>query len=108
MLTIPCRPDQTDYAFQVALDGATFTLRFRWNTRELAWYMDVGDETDAPIYTSVKIVVNFPLGFRSRDPRRPLGFFLAGDTTKKGRDPGIADLGDRVQLYYFEKGTDTA
>lgn len=108
MLTVPNRPNQTDYSMRVALDGATFTLRFRWNTRESAWYMDISDEIDVPIYMGLKIVINNPLGVRCRDPRRPKGFFLAGDTTKRGKDPAIADLGDRVQLYYFEKDIDAA
>jgi hypothetical protein len=98
---IPNRPDLTWYDMQVVLENVTYTLEFRWNTRESAWYMDLKAEDDDPIVTSVKIVVDFPLCARLNDPRRPSGYFLANDTTNLSQDPGIADLGDRVRLLYF-------
>lgn len=108
MLTVPCRPDLTNYELQCDLDGATYTLSFLWNTRESCWYFDLADAAGDIIVASVKVVVNFPLIFRVTDPRRPPGFFTAQDTTGKGRNPGIADLGDRVAFLYWEKGVDAA
>lgn len=99
---IPCRPDLTWYDMQVVLEDVTYTLEFRWNARELCWYMDLKAEDDDPIVTSVKVVVDFPLCNRVNDPRRPSGYFLANDTVNLvGRDPGITDLGDRVRLLYL-------
>lgn len=104
MLTIPARTDLPDYQMEIALDGLTYSLRLRWNTREQAWYLTLLDETDDPIqdFCNVKVVVNAPIGSRSVDPRRPPGFFVAMDSTNLHTDPGFTDLGDRVQLYYLE------
>lgn len=101
-LTIPCDPTSTHYDLQVTLDGAVYTLEFRWNTRDAAWYMDVKTAAGDPVVSGRRIVIDFPLGQRSRDPRRPPGTFVALDSSGKGAEPGIGDLGARVQLIYFE------
>lgn len=101
-LTIPLRSDLEDYDLQVSLDGVLFTLRFRWNRRDLYWYMDVGDEDGNPILASIKVVIDFPLGARSRNSLMPGGILLAVDTSTQRLDPGLSDLGTRVVLLYFE------
>lgn len=98
-VTIPCRPDLTHYDMQVVLDEISYTLEFRWNTREQAWYMSLGTEAGDPIRSSIKIVVGFPIGGRLLNG--PPGRFLAFDTTNFDRNPGIKDLGDRVMFIYF-------
>jgi hypothetical protein len=100
LFQIPCYANLTHYDMQVVLDDVTFTLEFRWNTREQAWYMHVKQQDDTDVLDSVKIVINWPLAARYRDPRLPLGYFLAVDSSAAQQDPGISDLGDRVQLYY--------
>jgi hypothetical protein len=87
---------------QVVLDGSTFTLEFRWNTREQAWYLNVSDEAGVLIRGSVKVVVNWPLAARVVNPKKWPGRLVAQDTTGLQTNPGIADLGDRVALIYFE------
>ncbi len=101
-LTLPLRSDLEDYDLQVTLDGVLFTLRFRWNRREQCWYMDVGGENGRPILASIKVVIDYPLGARSRNALMPAGMFVAVDTTSQRLDPGLNDLGVRVLLLYFE------
>jgi len=100
---IPCRPDLSHYDMQVVLSNITYTLEFRWNTREGYWYMDIKDETEDPILAGIKVVIEWPLGIRTVDSRRPPGVFFAIDTTNQQRDPGVNDLGDRVKLVYFDE-----
>lgn len=102
-VTIPLRTDLEDYDLSIALDGVVYTLRFLWNRRDSAWYMDVGDEDGVPILNSIKVVVDFPIGARCRDERWPPGLFLAVDTSTLRADAGLHELGDRVQLLYFER-----
>jgi hypothetical protein len=102
MMLIPTAPKTPHYSMQVPLEGTGYTLEFRWNTRESAWYMHVKTDIGDEILDSLKVVVSWPLGFRSQDARRPPGCFLAQDTSGLGLDPGLNDLGDRVQLYYVE------
>lgn len=100
--TIPLDPTLTHYDLQISLDGVNYTLEFRWNTRESKWYMDVRTEEGDPIYVGLALVVDHPLGKRCRDTRFPSGVLVAVDTSSARQDPGIADLGDRVKLLYYE------
>lgn len=101
MVEIPCRPDLSHYDMQCVLDNVTYTLEFRWNTRAGAWYLDLRAEDGTPIYTSLKVVVGFPLGARCASDDRLPGRLIAFDTTNRDANPGITDLGDRVKLLYY-------
>ena len=98
---IPCRPDLTHYDMQIVLDNVTYTLEFQWNFRESSWYLSVKTETGEDIQTNIKVVVEWALGARSVDSRWPPGKLIAIDTTNTSTNPGIADLGDRVDLLYY-------
>ena len=100
-LIIPCQPGVPHYDMQVVLDDATFTLEFQWNVREASWYMHIRDEDSTPLIMGTKVVINFPLAARSVNPKRPAGRFVAQDTTEKQENPGLFDLGERVQLLYY-------
>lgn len=108
MLSIPLRSDLPFFDVQAVLDGVTYTLEFRWNTREGFWYMHILTEGGDPILMGIKCVVAWPLARRTPDPRRPLGVLSFIDTGGGQVDPsydpatGKGDLGDRVQLLYFE------
>jgi len=80
------------------------TLEFRWSTREACWYMNVRDEDEiAPFVEGVKVVVGWQLGRRAASVRNALGLFCAVDLSGAATDPGINDLGDRVQLLYYSR-----
>jgi hypothetical protein len=100
MIIIPCRTDLAHYEMSIPLDGTTFGLEFRWNTREGVWYFDVKTEAGDIVEAGIKVVLDWPLMSRCVDPRRPPGRFLASDTTQRDLAPGLTDLGDRVRLYY--------
>lgn len=101
-LEIPCDPALTHYQMQIVLGTATYTLEFKLNTREDAWYWDLKDQTEDPIISGMRMVVDWPMGFRTTDPRRPAGVFLATDTTGKQKDPGAGELGGRVKLEFWD------
>lgn len=101
--TLPLRSDLTHYDMQLTLDGVAYTFEFRWNTRAGAWFMDIQTDEGEHIVSSIKVVIDLPLGARSRDARKPAGALFAVDTSGKGLDPGVSDLGERVQLVYFTK-----
>lgn len=107
-VVIPLRSDLPHFDLQVVLGDSVYTLELCWNSRERAWYMNVQTEAGDDIINGVKVVVDFPLARRSRDPRCPAGVLIAVDTSGESRDPRwdevlqVGDLGDRVQLLYFE------
>ena len=90
---------------QIALEGTTYTLEFRWNVRLSAWLMTVLDsEGVTPLLVGRRLVADYPIAQELVD-RQPPGYFLAVDTggpDSGGDDPGFDDLGNRVQLHYVE------
>lgn len=102
VFSIPLRQDQPRFDFSLSLDGVAYTFLFAWNTRDSGWYFSLFTEEEEPIWLSVRVVVNWPLGFRSRSALRPPGLFMAFDTAETSTDPGLEDLGARVILLYFD------
>lgn len=99
---LPCRTDINHYDMQVVLDGVAYTLEFHWSYREESWFLDVKTEAGDPIYVGQKVVIDWGLGRgRCRDPRFPPGLIIAVDSTSRDENPGLNDLGGRVQLLYY-------
>jgi len=101
MISIPLPSDLTFFDVSVELDGAHYTLVMRWNVRAGAWFLDVLDDGGALLHGSVRAVADWPLLTYRRATRSPPGALAFVDTSGQGIDPGISDLGDRVQLVYF-------
>lgn len=101
--TLPLRTDDVaHYEFSTDLDGRVYVFEFRWNHRDGAWYMAIRTEQGEPLI-SRKVVVGFPLTSRSRDVRLFPGEIIAVDTSGEKSDPGLGELGNRVQILYFER-----
>jgi hypothetical protein len=100
-VTVPLRSDLPFYRFQVELDEVTYGLAFRWNYEAGAWFLTLYTSEDEVILAGVKVVVDWPVGSRSADPRMPPGALQFLDTTGARQDPGEEDLGSRVVLLYF-------
>lgn len=102
-LQLPFDSEDTHYEFKTTLQGAVYTFEVRWNTREQAWYTTIKTEDEEIIVADCKIVADWFLFLRSRDARLPPGLFATYDTSGRGQNPGINDLGTRVQVVYVEK-----
>jgi hypothetical protein len=98
---IPTSTTLPHYEIRVDLDGVPYTLEFRWNARDGAWYMHVKNEDDTHLVSGVKVVIGIPLGVRSANAEMPFGVLIALDTSGADEQPGIDELGERVLLYYY-------
>lgn len=84
------------------LEGTSYVFVFRWNEREQRWYLDLRDTDGASIVVGQKIVANWPiLRLVVDEGRRPPGEIIVQDTSGRGRDPRLGDLGTRVRLIYL-------
>lgn len=89
------------FDLQVPLDGVTYTIEFRWNKRNQAWYLNLWDESEQTLYLAgQRLVAMYPLGAWVTG-RQPPGVLYVLDTSGLGDDPGLGDLGVRHQLYYI-------
>lgn len=94
-------PPPPHHSLQVELEGVTYTLDIRWNERDEAWYIALQDAEEQVLVAPRKVVLDFPLfGRFFTNPLVPRGQFMAVDTSNTGVEPGLADLGSRVQLIY--------
>lgn len=110
MYFVPCTPRGVSrWTQRTALDGADFTLTFRWSQRDGHWLLDVADAESVAIITGVCLVPNIDLLDGVIDTRRPPGKLAILDTTGAlDADPGFSDIGTpgdegvRFVLVYFE------
>jgi hypothetical protein len=90
------------FYFTVDLGGTNYQLKFQFNERDSAWYMDILDTAGNPMRSGIKVVVNFPLLTRWRDDLRPPGELAGIDLTADPIDPTMERLGEDCVLYYNE------
>lgn len=100
---LPIDPEGARFTFGVELEGVSYTIGFRWNDRDGAWYMEVGDGQGTPLVVGVKVVINTMLLGRRTTAGLPTGDFLAIDTGGGNIDAAFEDLGRRVQVAYFTR-----
>lgn len=111
---IPTIPGEPHYDFGTTIDGVGYIIAVKWNERDKAldaagniitdgaFYFSVYDVGGEPLATGVKIVLGAYLGRRYVSiPLFANGVFIAYDTSGKGIDAGINDLGSRVLLLYI-------
>lgn len=101
-LVLPLAADVPHFDFQLALEGATYTLELRWNERASTWSLSAYDASGELLAAGRPVVLGAELLGRSGDARLPPGQLVAVDTSGKDLEAGRADLGARVQLVYVE------
>jgi len=99
-LTLPLRTDLEHYDFSVELDGASYFIEVRYNSRNDSHYLSISDVEGVPLLIGRRVVIDFPLTRRFKNRALPAGEFMAVDTSGQGRDPGAGELGGRVQILY--------
>lgn len=102
VLVMPTRTDLPHYSFSIELEGVTYGFEFRWNLRDSAWYFDISDSSGTPLITGRKVALGAPLLRRFVLPGLPPGELVAYDSSGKGQEAGIDELGARVLLLYWE------
>ena len=80
ILRIPTSQTLPDYTQSITLDGTRYDIRFIWNQREEYWYFTLSAE-DVVVVGSTKIVPDWPMLRREKDPNTPPGIIFAFDTT---------------------------
>jgi hypothetical protein len=87
----------------VALDDVVYRFEFEFNTRCLAWHLNVQTQDGTPLVQGIKLLANIDLLGRHKDTRLPKGRLYAIDT-EEGEDgirPEKNQLGTKLRLLYF-------
>lgn len=101
--TLPINQEGAYFGFSTELEGVTYSFSWRWNDRDGAWYLEIGDGSGVVLITGIKVVVDKFLLGGSNLEGLPSGDFIAIDTTGRELDAGFEDLGRRVQVHYFTR-----
>lgn len=103
IVQIPVRSDTTNYDMRVDLDGVTYVLAFRYNSRDGFWYLSVLDSDEDPIRSGIRLVLGTSYLRLVVSSIRPAGDLVAVDDTGTGTEAGASDFGTRVALLYAER-----
>lgn len=103
-LEIPFDKRESNYTFDVSLDGVVYTFRVYWNLRSSNYFFDLVRSSDsAVVIRSVRVAVGTAPLVRLTGSVRPTGELFVLDTSEKNQDPGLYELGDRVKMLYFSR-----
>lgn len=100
MIEIPVRTDIGWWSEVVDLGDTLYKLEFAWNTRDERWYMSISLTDGTVLLAGLPIVVDYPLIDRFTNENLPYGALIAVDTSGRGAEPNIDDLGNRVKLIF--------
>lgn len=92
------------YSQTTTLDGTDYLLEFRFNSRELCWYLQVSNGGTV-FAQGIKLVSNFRLIQKYSSASMPPGELVAVAPVTDDSPAGLNDLGIdlRVKLVYYTK-----
>ncbi len=99
---IPIDPENANQLFEVVLDGVTFRLLYRFNSRDLTWYLDVFSASDVLLRAGIRVVDDWTSFLRWADfAVRPGGEILNIARGVAASAPGFGELGvDVIATYH--------
>ncbi len=80
---------------------AKYYVELEWNDRGKKWYMKIFDENLSLIRAGIAVTLGAFLGRRCVDPRFPPGMIIASDTSGRGIEPTLDDIGTRVIVAFY-------
>jgi hypothetical protein len=95
-ISLPFLVSETNYRLACPVEDIQLYFDVRWNSRDLAWYLDIYESDDTPVAINVKVVLGTQLGNLSKHEFFSTHKMLAIDTSGEGRDAGFDDLGSRI------------
>lgn len=100
-IDIPVFPSEAYYRFGVVIEDNNYLVDVRWNSRDLAWYLDWYTIEEKIIALNIKVVLGMYLGRRAAAAPFTNGVLVAVDTSNTDTEPGFDDFGTRVILRYI-------
>ena len=94
---LPGFPDDAVHRYRIALGDESFIVRFRWNLRTRAWYLDLYDADGVELTLGNRLSPQFSPVLLPDPQTRPEGALIC-----VGVDPYVREaLGDTLQLLHF-------
>lgn len=100
VIPFPVDDEPADTTVRTELEGVVFLLRRYWNKRAACWVLDILDELGQPLAVGLAVRSGSDMTGHLTIEGWPGGRIVAVDSTGSGIDPGIDELGQRVDLVY--------
>ena len=102
LIRIPLRNDIPSYEFKIDLDGTTYTLGVRYNTRKDRWIMDFRTENNEPVISGTPLLNGVSLLARYQEDRLPPGELFMLNTEDENVEADRDSLTENAFLLYQE------
>ena len=99
---IPLFAQTADQILTIELGGNPYILRVLWNERYGYFSLSISTSDNVPILTNIKMVKNYNLTSRFKDPFLPFGDFYFIHEKGIVDRPTYDDLAVTCNLYYYE------
>jgi hypothetical protein len=98
MQTIPIVAGAPSQDFRIVLNGISYNMRARWNSRASFWTLDIADEKNNDIVDGIALKAGVDL----LDPYNlGIGGFFIYDTTESSIEATLDNIGSDVALVYL-------
>lgn len=102
LIKLPIDSLRSNYSFKIDLEGVTYTLSFRYNTRDTVWIMDIADEGENIILSGISLVLGTILLERFTNGNIPPGDFFILSLEDGTSEATRENFGTDVLLMYEE------
>jgi hypothetical protein len=102
MQYLPVSQSLPRFFFDIELEEVTYRLEFEFNDRSRIWYMNIRDSEANPIVMGLTVTIGSDILAPYHHKSCPPGALIAYDSTGKDLDGNVEDLGERIQLVYFD------
>lgn len=102
--TLPARNDLPWYRFKITLGTVIYTLRFRYNTRNQRWILDVMDASGNDIVIGLPVIIGRDLAGQYVMSGIPVGAFFSTDDSKNNSQPTRFSFGTDHTLWFIDDG----
>jgi hypothetical protein len=98
---IPTEPTGPAWTQETQLEGQTYVLEFRWNTRDSSWYLSLYDVDGSVLVAGLRLRHAAPTLRHVAD----LGKRPPGELILVGSEATYDNFGKEAQLLYVERET---
>lgn len=95
---VPIRANVPAQTFDIVLDGVSYTMVAKWNSRSTFWTLDILQEDQSSLILGVCL----KLGARLLQQfNLNIGDFIMIDDTGTGQEASLSNIGISTRLVYF-------
>ena len=101
LFILPVSDTLTNYELEISLDGVSYRIRLKFNSRSEAWFLDLFDANGERLRSGIRVVSDWSLLRLFQGEGRPEGDLLTLSSQSSISAPDEDQLGAEVLLTYL-------